>query len=191
MLSKDREAAVTAWSEADRSHAVLTADRAIVDISASVRSLIVELAAARPEEEFYDACAVLGRLIADRGGSPTLAALTIDHACKALGTPDAPWAGSARAAVAEGFALGLTEGIRRSAMEAWEYPHCVIPLGEGSVAIAAGHPSDDDEIVDAWAARVARAVALKGCRRAVVAGGEKPRAAIIEALSFVGVEVKN
>jgi hypothetical protein len=188
---REPEAVLTAWCESDRSAAVLPSDHRIVDASTSLRALIVDLAlSGESDDEIYDACAVLGRLIAQRGGSPTLASLTIDHACEALGMPDANWMPSARAAVAEGFAMALTEEARREAARGWEFPGCAVALGEGALALAAGHPSDDDEVLAAWAARVANAAALKGVRRAVVAGPDRPRTALAEALAIAGIEAK-
>jgi hypothetical protein len=64
-----------------------------------------------------------------------------------------------------------------------------VQLGDGTVAIAAGHPSDDDEAVDAWAARVAKSAALDGVRRVVAAGPERPLRALTEALAVMGVDV--
>jgi len=188
----DRDAVLSTWCAHDRARAVLSADRPCIDGSTSVRSLIVELVLSNgPEDELYDACAVLGRLIGQRGGSPTLAATTIEHVCLALGTRDASWIQPARAAVAEGFAMVLVEDATRKAQEAWEFPECSVRLGEGAVAIAAGNPSDDDEILAAWAARVANAAARDGIRRAIVSGRERPRGAVIEALGFVGIEARD
>jgi len=188
---RDPAAIVTAWCESDRLGAILPADHRLIDASTSLRALIVELAlSGECDDEIYDASAALGRLMAQRGGSPTLASLTIDHACEALETRGARWAASARAAVAEGFAMALTEEARHDAARGWEFPGCAVALGEGALALAAGHPSDDDEVLAAWAARVANAAALKGVRRAVVAGPERPRAALAEALGIVGIEAR-
>jgi hypothetical protein len=187
---KDRDAILAAWSAKDRARAVLPADREIVEASAAVRALVVDLAlAGGPEDELYDACAVLGRLVAQRGGSPTLASVTLDHAADALDARTAPWLVPGRAAVAEGFAATLVEGARREAMAAWEFPACAVPLGQAALAIAAGHPSDDDEVLAAWAARVGKAAALAGVRRAVVSGSERACAALVDALTLVGIEV--
>jgi len=188
----DRDAVVAAWSERDRARAVLPADREIVEASGAVRALIVELVlAGGPEDELYDACAVLGRLVAQRAGSPTLASATLDHAAEALGArgAGATWLEAGRAAVAEGFAATLIEDARRESMRAWEFPACVVPLGQAALAIAASHPSDDDEVVAAWAARVAKSAALAGIRRSVVSGSERACAALVDALTLVGVEV--
>jgi hypothetical protein len=64
-----------------------------------------------------------------------------------------------------------------------------VPLGQAALAIAASHPSDDDEVVAAWAGRVAKGAAFAGIRRAVVAGNERACAALVDALTLVGVEV--
>jgi hypothetical protein len=188
---QDADAILTAWCESDRSGAVLPSDHRIVDGSTSLRALIVDLAlSGGADDEIYDACGVLGRLIAQRGGSPTLASLTIDHACDALGAREAPWMAPARAAVAEGFAMALTEETKREAARGWEFPGCAVAIGDSALALAAGHPSDDDEVLAAWAARVANAAALKGVRRAIVAGPDRPRAALAEALTLAGIDTR-
>ncbi|HEY8042311.1 MAG TPA: hypothetical protein VIF15_21055 [Polyangiaceae bacterium] len=188
---KDRDAIVADWSAKDRARAVLPADREIVDASASIRALIVDLIlSGGPEDELYDACAVLGRLIAQRRGSPTLASATLDHVSDALDARQAPWLEACRAAAAEGFAATVIEDARGEAMRTWDYPSCTVPLGQAGLAIAAGHPSDDDEILAAWAGRVAKAAALAGVRRAVLSGGERACAALVDALTLVGIEVQ-
>jgi hypothetical protein len=187
---RDRDAIVAAWSAKDRTRAVLPADRAVVEASGAIRALIVDLVlAGGPEDELYDAAAVLGRLIAQRGGSPTLASATLDHAADVLEARNAPWLVPARAAVAEGFSATLVENAALEAMRTWEFPSCAVPLGHAGLAICAGHPSDDDEVLAAWAARVAKASALAGVRRAVVSGGERASAALVDALGLVGIEV--
>jgi len=187
---KDRSAIVAAWSAKDRERAVLPADREIVDASSNTRNLIVELVlGGAAEDELFDACAVLGRLIAQRGGSPTLASATLDHAAESLDARTAAWLAPGRAALAEGFAATLIEDAQRAAMQAWEFPSCTVPLGQAALAVAAGHPSDDDEVIDAWAARVAKSAALAGVRRAVVSGGERACDALVDAMTLVGIDV--
>lgn len=188
---KDRQAVVAAWSARDTAHAVLPADRAIIEASSAVRALLVDLVTTGgPDDELFDACAVLGRLIVQRGGSPTLASATIDNAAASLEASQASWVAPARAALAEGFAGALIEEARRKALETWEFPHCAVPLGEAALAVAAGYPSDDDEVLAGWSARIARAAALRGVRRAVVSGSDLASAALIDALQLVGVEVQ-
>ncbi|HEY2511005.1 MAG TPA: hypothetical protein VGI39_09125, partial [Polyangiaceae bacterium] len=159
---------VASWSSKDRERAVLPADRELIDASGNVRFLIVELVlAGGPTDELFDACAVLGRFIAQRGGSPTLASATLDHLADATGAADALWLAPGRAALAEGFAATVMDDVRREAHRAWEFPSCAVPLGQAAFAIVASHPSEDEEVVSAWAARVAKAAARAGARRAV------------------------
>jgi hypothetical protein len=186
----DRTALVATWSTKDRARAVLPADRDIVDASATIRALIIDLVLdGGSEDELYDACAVLGRTIAQRKGSPTLASITLDHAAETLGARSAPWLVTARAALTEGFAATVIEDAQLEAMRTWDYPRCTVPLGQAGLAIAAGHPSDDEEVLAAWAARVAKAAALTGIRRVVLSGGERASAALVDALTLVGIEV--
>jgi hypothetical protein len=188
---RDRDTILAAWSERDRARAVLPADREIIEASGALRSLVVEvLTTGGPQDELFDACAILGRMVFQRGGSPTFASALIDHAADALDAVRAPWLEPARAAVVEGFAAALAEGSQRDAMVAWEYPACAVALGEAAVAIAAGYPSDDDEHLGAWAGRVAKSAALSGIRRAVISGNPLARAALIDALGVVGIEVR-
>jgi hypothetical protein len=79
----------------------------------------------------------------------------------------------------------VLDAARQEALAAWEFPHCVVPLGADAVAVAAGYPSDDAEAIAEWAARVARAIAVRGLRKAFVAGPHA--AAIAEALSLTGI----
>lgn len=187
----ERSVILAAWAEADRARAVLPADREIIDASASLRGLIVDtLLEGGEADALYDACSMLGRLIASRGGSPTFASATLDGASEALGMRGAAWLVPARATVVESFSAALAESARREADQGWEFPTCAVPLGQAAVAIAAGLPSDDDEQIAAWAARVAKAAALAGVRRAVVSGGERACAAVLDALALVGIEAQ-
>ena len=152
---------------------MLPADREIVDASATMRALIVDLVlAAESEDELYDACAVLGRLIAQRGGSPTLASATLDHAGGSARRGRTPWLVTARAALAEAFAATVVEDAQLEAMRTWEFPSCAVPLGQAGLAIAAGHPSDDDEVGWRPGRRASpRRPRSPGMRRAVLSRG--------------------
>ncbi len=190
MITISGDAVVQGWCELDSARAVLPVDRVIIASSTSLRALIVDLVrSADQEDELYDACAVLGRLIGQERGSPTLASLTMDNACDALGAGAAAWLAPARSAVAEGFAQALIDATRAESALAWEFPRCSVPLGNGAIAIAASHPSDDDEALDAWAARVAKSAALEGLRRVIAAGPERPLRALTEALAVMGIDV--
>jgi hypothetical protein len=187
----DRESILALWAASDGTRAMLPADREIIEASAALRGLIVDLLLAHSaEDELYDACAMLGNLIAARGGSPTYASATLDGASEALGAVGAAWLVPARAAVVEAFAAALAESARREADRGWEFPCCAVPLGQAAVAIAAGLPSDDDEQIAAWAARVAKAAALSGVRRAVISGGARACDALLDAFGLVGIEAQ-
>jgi len=193
-MSREVEALVAAWSERDHVRALLPVDHAIIESTSGIRALIVEklLAASASDpkpadKDLFHACLVLGRLIAEAGGSPTLAACTLDGAQAVLGG-DAPWP-SARAAVAEGFAAATADQAKRDAAQAWEYPRCVALLGESTVAIVAGLPEDDGAVLAAWADRVASGVLGAGVRRAVVSGRDGARAAVAASLTAAGIDV--
>jgi hypothetical protein len=184
------DAALAAWTEADKQATFSIRDHEIIDATFSIRALIVELARRDPvDDDFYDACASLGRIVAREHGSPTLASATIDHACTALGASTAPWRGGARAAVCEGFSAALRETIHAETLSAWEFPRCVVAIDDTSIAIAAGHPVAEREVLEAWAARAAKSAAGRGIRRAFVSGPEGPRRAMAEALSVAGIDV--
>ncbi len=188
MSPRDSEALVAAWCDLDRGAAVLEADREIVDASRSLRAVIAGFAlAGGSDEEIYDACAALGRLIAQRGGSPTLASVTIDHAGDALGVRPTAWLAPGRAAVAEGFTRTLLERMQQDTLESWDFPKCVVSLPGDVIAIAASLPSDDPELLAEWAARIAKAAALQGTRQAYVQGPDAPRTAVEDALELVGI----
>jgi sirohydrochlorin ferrochelatase len=168
--------------------APLPGDSRAIEESSSVRKVIVELARHEGrDEELYDACAVLGRLLAECGGSPTLCALTLDHAAQALGALESPWLVAARAALVEGYTRALRERARLAGLAAWDFPACAVRVDNATVAIAAGLPSDDEESIATWAARTANAVARAGYRRALASGPERCRGALSEALGVAGI----
>src|ERR1700678_3388949 len=126
-------ALVKVWCDLDRSRAAWPSDHEVIGASASIRALVVERARARAvdptEDELFDACAVLGRRIAEACGSATLAACTADHAGEALGVPAAEWVRPAAAAVVEGYVAGTLDAAHRAALDPWEFPRCVVPVG--------------------------------------------------------------
>jgi hypothetical protein len=184
----DRERALQAWGAAEHRDALTPADHAAVDATGSVRGTILDFALRRgQDEELYDACAIYGRLLAEGGSSPSLAATAIDRACEALGDRAPAWATAARAAMAEGFGRAREEVARNTTNASWDFPAPAVRLDATTLAIAASHPSDDDETLAGWAAKAARAAAFDGVRRVVVSGRERPRAALAEALAIAGI----
>jgi hypothetical protein len=184
----DIERIVAAWCEHDRAHAMLPADRALIETTRAARVLVVERVLAGEQRDLYNACAVLGRLIATEHGSPTFAVATIDGAHAALGGGAAEWVAPARAAVAEGFVAALAERAQADSRARWEYPRCVVRIDAATVAVAAGYPEEDGEALAAWAERVARECSRSGVKRATVSGTEQATAALAEAFALVGIE---
>ncbi len=190
MIAPAVDAAIAAWTKADKRATFALRDHEVIDATSSIRTLIIELARRDPvDDDLYDACASLGRLVAYQHGSPTLASATVDHACEALGVLGAPWRVGARAAVCEAFSAALCEMERAESLSAWEFPRCAVTIDSGTIAIAAGHPVAEREVLEAWAARAAKSAALLGIRRAFVGGAEGPRRAMTDALSVAGIDV--
>lgn len=183
------ESLVDAWCALDHALAFSRADHEAIEATRGPRAFVVERMQV-PGRDLFHACAMLGRQLAELGATPSLAARTMDGALAAVTALDPNAAGAARAALLEGFVAARTEEAMSSADGRWEYPGCAVPLEEAQVAIAAGFPEEDEDALAAWAARVASAVARSGYRRAVLAGGERACAALVDALELAGVKVR-
>ena len=191
-MAADLDTLVAAWCDLDRRVVVAAADPDIIVASGPLRTVIARFAlAGGTDEEIYDACASLGRFVAQRRGSPTLASATIDHAADALGVRPAAWVAAGRAALTEGFMRAQHERVQQDALRSWDFPRCAVAISSDTIAVAAGLPSDDPELLAEWAASVAKAAALQGVRRAFVAGPEAPRAALEDALDLVGIKLSD
>ncbi len=190
---------VDTWCKLDHQSAFLAADHEVIEATRPLRALIASsLLEARDrapiDRDLGHAFGAIGRAVAEGHGSPTLAAVTVDSLLLALGEPAAPTSGqrhafasAARSAIFESFAFVTRATLHDDANRRWEYPACVVGLADGAVAIAAGHPVDDEEALVGWASRVAHALALSGVRRAVVSGSEKAVLAVLDALDLAGV----
>jgi hypothetical protein len=190
--TSDAEHAIAVWREHDAAHALHGHDRDVVRASDAPRALVLEhLARPGPVRDLYNACAWLGRLLADAGASPSLAVGTIDGAASALSelgiAYDPARLPPARASIAEGYFAAVLESERKAARRAWEYPACAVKVAKDVVAIVAGYPADDGEALADWAARVALAVSREGYRSAVLAGEPAAKAELGNALSLLGV----
>jgi hypothetical protein len=182
---------VDAWCARDRELAFLAADRAAIEATREPRALVVEQVGGHaPHADLFRACAVLGRILVDCDASPSLASSMIDSAREVLPGLDADTARAARGALIEGFVAGRAEAACASAAARWEYPGCAVPLENATVAIAAGYPEDDEDALAGWAARVASEVARAGYRRALLAGSERARALLFDALELAGIKVR-
>ncbi|MBX3186870.1 MAG: hypothetical protein KF819_07645 [Labilithrix sp.] len=188
---------LTAWREHDAQHALHAVDDAAIAAADAPRALVLELLAKKAEpsdaRDLYNACARLGRLLAEAGASPTLAIATIDGAAKAIAR-----AGEAlderrlmpcRASLAEGYCSVVVESERAAARRGWEYPSCAVRIDDRTVAIVAA-PGDDDDAVADWAARVALGASKDRYARAHLGEGDaRTRAELEQALSLVGIAV--
>lgn len=191
------ERLLAAWREHDVTRALHAHDRAAIRATEAARALVLELfvASARDPRDLYSACARLGGLIADVGGSPSFAVSTIDGAAAALAslgvTFDAARVAPARASVAEGYFAAVREAERAAARQAWRYPACAVRLDAETAAFVAGCPAEDGEALADWAAMVAARAAQDGIKRAIVSGPDAARAELVEALETVGVEIRD
>jgi hypothetical protein len=185
---------VAAWNARDHLRALVPLDHAVIDATDGARAFVVEQILAEGHADLYDAWLILGRLLAVRGGSPTLAAGTLDGALAALPPAErdgaeGTWAASARAALAEGFDAGRMEAARGEALATWDFPRCAVRVDDATTAFAAAPPDDDADAVSAWAARTALAAQRARVRRAIIDGPDAPRRALADALSLAGIEL--
>jgi hypothetical protein len=183
------EKLVDAWCAHDLEKALIPVDREIVEATRALRALICEEAVAhRSGREILSAWARLGRMIGERGGSPTLVASTADGLLAALGdlTSGVDML-HARRALAEGFAAAARDDARAEMLASWEPPHCIVRVDATTVAISAGFPDDDHELLEAWAARVTQFVLADKKRNAIVSGRDEAVTALVDALTLVGV----
>lgn len=190
--------ALAAWREHDVTRALHPVDRKAIASTEAARALILELltstAITRDPRDLWSACARLGRLLADAGASPSLAALTIEGAIRALedtGIPhdetrDAP----ARASVLEGYVAAMRETERGVARSAWDYPSCTVKLDAETVAVACGCPFEDGDALANWAAKVASRISRDGFKTAILSGTDEAKSELADALALVGVDVR-
>ncbi|HVJ88231.1 MAG TPA: hypothetical protein VM580_00405 [Labilithrix sp.] len=185
---------IAAWAEHDAARALHSADRDAIHATEAARSLVLELfGTPAPARDLFTACARLGALMAEAGASPSLAAGVIDNAARALSEAAVPFdpmrVSSARASLIEGYVATIRDIEHAAALTTWEYPSCAIPLGEGVAAIACGYPSDDAEVLAAWATRLAARLVRGKVRCIVVSGPEPATAEVASAAQLVGIDV--
>jgi hypothetical protein len=190
----DDVAALAAWRAHDTARAVHALDEKAIAATDAPRALVLELLVATDREprDLFTACARLGRLLADAGASPTLAATTLDGALASLPpatvTVDDPRLLPARASILEGYVAASTDAERTAARRLWEYPACAVRLDATTIALTAGFPTDDADALSDWAGRVASSASRAGVKRAVLSGAPPACAELEQALSFVGIE---
>jgi len=175
--------------EIDRASATTRLDVDAIDATAAAREALVRIAEIDPRaRDLLHAAAMLGRLLAALGASPTLAAATIDGLAEARGSSD--WIAPVRAALLEAYVAEREERADERGFERWNYPNCCVHLAEGACTIAAGIPDDDADLLTSWADGVARALARANVRRAVISGSDRARRVLIDALALVGIRAE-
>lgn len=126
-------------------------------------------------------------MIASHGGSASFVSSELDTLASFVPTEALA---TLRAALFEGYTQAMAEESVSSRDASWDPPACVVSLGEGRAAIAAGFPNDAPEALSAWADRVAAWLVRAKIKRATVSGTEAAQRALEEALSTVGVDVE-
>jgi hypothetical protein len=180
---------LAAWARTDKERAVSHADRELGDGLAAARECIIDNLAG-VDRDRYSACALLGRLIAARGGSASFASSEIDALASALPSADPTFLRAARASLMEGFAAEILERAQAEEKAAWEPPWCVVLLPDDRAAVAAGFPSDDGEALASWADRVSASLVRARVKKVAVSGRGPAKAALREALGLVGLLVE-
>jgi hypothetical protein len=163
---------------------------AIAATAAAREALLERIEGGQEDVDLLHAAAMLGRLLATHGCSPSLAAATMDGAVRALESTKGKWPALARAALTEAYVATRDESAQQGATKSWSFPACCVPLPDGSVAVAAGIPSEDSDDIVAWADGVARALARMKVRRAIVSGKGAAVSALEDALSLVGIHAE-
>lgn len=179
--------ALEAWAKLDSARALHPSDHRVLVDAEPVRSLVLELLTAGAERDLWNACARLGRVMAEAGASPSLASATIDHAAMAVGLADPARIAPARASLVEGYVASVRDTERTSSAAAWDYPSCVVSLEDGVAAVACGHPTDDADALTVWAEGVARGLRRTHVKRAVLAGSEAARSELASVLELIGI----
>jgi hypothetical protein len=161
--------------------AITHEDAQSLDASATLRARLVgALTHGVLEHDAQNLASALGRVLAQAGATPTLAATILDPIVQGRE------GGVLRAALFEAFAGAREE--QRATEEAlrWELPGCAAYLGNGRFAVCANPPHADDAAV-AWADRTAAGLVKRGAREVVLSGEGLARKCLEEALELVGI----
>ncbi len=148
---------------------------------ASTASLRERLGAATElDNDVLYLAAALGRLLAQEGASPTLAATVLE------GLSGLPNAAVLRATLFEAFVATSREHWSASARSAWEFPGCAVEIGDGVFAVVAGLDDDETELSE-WADRVASRLLKAKARDVVLSGRNLARTKLMESLGLIGI----
>jgi len=150
----------------------------------TARACVIEHAGGR---DGHNAAALLGRLIASRGGSASFVSSELDTLASSTSADELA---TLRAALFEGYAQAMAEESVAARDACWDPPACIVALGEGRASIAAGFPNDAPDALSAWADRVAAWLVRAKVKRVTVSGSEAARLALEEAVATVGIELE-
>ncbi len=179
-----------AWAEHFARAAISEQDRNAVAASESARSLILERLDTKDHDGLHG-WAILGRVLADAGASPSLVAQAVDSLAAVAGAEaarDYAWA-SCRAALFESFVASQRDIADARVASSWRFPKCVVRLDDRTAAVAASFPDDDADAVARWADEVAAGLAKMGVRTIRVDGTASVRTALADALSAFGIDI--
>jgi hypothetical protein len=189
---RDQAAALAdAWEKNDESMAAVALDRAAATEARGRRELVCDLLLTdAPPRELLTALHAYGRLLAERGASPSVLSVTIEGARAAVGEKYAAALGpSARAAVTEGYFAAAREAFGEEALHAWDPPACIARIGDDAFAVAAHLPTREPDDVDAWVTRIARWLVARKAARVVVDGDPELVREVCDAVRLAGIDV--
>ena len=180
-----------AWEKNDEALAAATLDHAAAAEARGHRELVCDLIMSHaPQRELLTALHAFGRLLAERGASPSILSVTIDGAREALDETGAEALGpSARAAVTEGYFAAATEAWSATALRAWDPPACIAKLPDGAFAVSAHLPSREPDDVSAWATRIARMLKKERATRVFVDGDPNLVREVQDAILLAGLDL--
>jgi hypothetical protein len=178
------------WTERLARVAISERDRRAIAASESAREMVLErLESAVEDHDALHGWAVVGRVLADEGASPSLVAGVVDALVESSPLAPKGWAPAARAAIVEAFVGAEREIAGERVKDAWRFPRCVVRLDESTAAVAASFPDEDSDSLARWADEVASGLAKMGVRRVHAEGTARARAALADALSVAGVDL--
>lgn len=177
------------WTNRLSRAAISEVDRRAVAATESAREMVLERFESLEDHDGLHAWAVLGRVLADAGASPSLVAQVVDALVEVGVNASKDWAAPARASLIEAFVAAQREIEEARVADAWRFPRCVVRLDETTAAVAACFPDDDSDSLAKWADEVAAGLAKMGVRRVHIDGTARARAALAGALSIAGIDL--
>ncbi len=156
-------------------------DAQSLEVSNDLRArLVAALANPALSHDAQNLASALGRVLAQAGATPSLAATILDPIVRGRE------GGVLRAALLEAFAGAREEQRATDEALRWELPGCAVSLGNGRFAVCANPPHSDDAAL-AWADRTAAGLVKRRASEVVISGEGRARKCLEEALELVGI----